>query len=50
MKVWILFAVDGEEAVVDVVFAKEEDAYAVQKEREAEHNGMTYYVDWFEVR
>lgn len=50
MKVWILFACDGGDEYVDMVFWLEEDAEAAKKNREAEYCGMSYRVDWFEVK
>lgn len=50
MKVWILFAKDSYDEFVDTVFWFEKDAEAAKESREAENSGLTYRVDWFEVR
>ncbi len=50
MKVWILLAKDGDDEFVDMVFWFEKDAEAAKKEREADDSGMSYRVDWFEVK
>lgn len=50
MKVWILFACDGDDEYVDMVFWFEEDAEAAKKSREADGSGLSYRIDWFEVK
>ena len=50
MKVWILFACDGDDEFVDTVFWFEKDAEAAKEKREADGSGMSYRVDWFEVK
>ena len=50
MKIWILFAHDGDDVYIDMVFDSEEKAEATKKSREADGSGMSYHVDWFEVK
>ena len=51
MKVWILFAEDGDGEFVDEVFALESAAKAAKESREKDgFKGFTFRIDWFEVK